>query len=114
VVPTPTLASHAATKSYADTAAGTHTVVVKTSSYSATASEEVILVNASTGSATITLPTAVGSSRIYTVKKVDSSSNNVVVNTTSSQTIDGGLTATIRVQYVSISVASDGSNWLVI
>lgn len=91
-----------------------HSVVVKSSAYTATTTDEVILVNASLGSVTITLPTAVGSTHLYWVKKVDSSTNTVVVNTTSLQTIDGGTSATIKVQYASITVASDGSNWLVI
>ena len=66
------------------------------------------------GNITVTLPTAVNNSNFYTVKKTDATGTVVTVNTTSSQTIDGGSTASLKVQYVSITVASDGSNWYVI
>lgn len=91
-----------------------HTVVVKSSTYAVTTSDEVILVNASGGSVTVTLPTAVSNTHVYTIKKIDTSGNTVVVNTTSLQTIDGGASATLKIQYASISLVSDGSNWLVI
>lgn len=117
VVPTPTAGGHAATKAYVDSAAssgGAHTVAVKTGNYTLTNSDEVILGNAAGGSFTVTLPTAVGSTRAYSVKKTDSSANTVTLATTSSQTVDGGLTAVLRVQYESITVVSDGANWFII
>src|SRR3984957_8334377 len=52
---------------------------------------EILLVNCSSGAVTVTLPDATSSTfntNIYTIKKTDSSSNNVTINTTSSQTID--------------------------
>lgn len=91
-----------------------HTVVSKTSAYTATTSDEVILVSASGGAVTITLPTAVGNSNFYSIKKTDSSGNFVTIDTTSSQTIDGGLTAVIKVQYASVTVVSNGANWFII
>jgi hypothetical protein len=91
-----------------------HTVVTKTGSYTATTNDEVILVNAASGPVAITLPTAASNSNEYTIKKIDSSANNVTVATTSVQTIDGGTTAVIKVQYASVSVVSDGSNWFII
>ena len=94
--------------------ANTHSVTTKTGNYTATTSDEVILVNASGGSVTITLPTAVGNTNLYTIKKTDSSSNSVIIATTSSQTIDGGTTATMLVQYASISVVSNNANWFII
>lgn len=78
---------------------------------------EVLLCNCTSGSITVTLPDATSSTfntNTYTVKKTDSSSNNVTINTTSSQTIDGSTSATIMVRYVSVSLVSDGSNWNVI
>ncbi len=75
---------------------------------------EIVLVNAASGPVTITLPTAASNNHMYTIKKIDSSSNDVTVTTTSSQTIDGGLTALLRVRYVSVTLVSDGSNWSVI
>jgi hypothetical protein len=72
---------------------------------------EVVLAS---GTITITLPTAIGNDYFYTVKKTDSSANTITLNTTSSQTIDGGSSATLKVQYASITLISDGSNWNVI
>jgi hypothetical protein len=91
-----------------------HIVVVKTSAYAITTADEIILANVASGGFTVTLPTAVGNTNAFTVKKTDSSANIVVIGTTSSQTIDGGTTAQIKVQYDSISVVSDGSNWFII
>jgi hypothetical protein len=75
---------------------------------------EAILVSANSGPVTITLPTAAGNLNSYSIKKIDSSASFVTVATTSSQTIDGGTTAVLKVQYVSITVVSDGSNWSII
>lgn len=78
---------------------------------------EVFLANCSSGAITVTLPDATSinfNQNVYTVKKTDSSSNAVTINTTSSQTIDGSTSATIYLQYVSIGLVSDGSNWNVI
>ena len=78
---------------------------------------EVILANAVSGAITVTLPDATNTTfntNIYAVKKVDTSSNIVTINTTSSQTIDGGLTALLLVPFVSVNLVSNGSNWLVI
>lgn len=93
-----------------------HTVTTKTNDYTATTNDEVILANATSVSSTltVTLPTAVGNTNIYDIKKIDSSSHTVTIATTSSQTIDGGSTAVLQVQYASISVVSDGANWFVI
>jgi len=66
------------------------------------------------GSITITLPTAVNNSNFYTVKKTDATGTTVTVSTVPSQTIDGGSSAVISVQYVSVTVVSNGSNWFVI
>ena len=62
--------------------------------------------------ATITLPTAVGiAGRIYNIK--NSSTGTVTVATFGGQTIDGG-TLTLTTQYQSVTVQSDGTNWIII
>jgi hypothetical protein len=58
---------------------------------------------------TITLPTAVGNTNLYTIK--NKGTGVVTINTTSSQTIDGSLTAPINLQYLSLTLVSDGANW---
>jgi len=85
-------------------------VVVKSGNYIATASDSVILVS---GTTAITLPTAVGiTGYAYNIK--NTGSNTVTINTTSSQTIDGSLTATMSVTNTNLTVVSDGANWRVI
>lgn len=88
---------------------------VKTTTYSIQASDTVVLTDASSGSFTVTLPTAVGvTGKLYIIKRTDQTLSNVVtVATTSSQTIDGNTTRTLNTQNEEWSVVSDGSNWLV-
>ena len=93
----------------------TTALATKTADYTITATDSVILVNAASGAVTITLPTAVGISGImYTVKRIDSGSNAVLVNTTSSQTIDGSLNINVGAQYNSVNLVSDGANWVIV
>lgn len=63
------------------------------------------------GTTTLTLPTAVSSTNTYYVKNI---SGTTTIATTSSQTIDGSTSATLSVQYTSLTLASDGSNWNII
>jgi hypothetical protein len=94
-----------------------YAVVSKTANYTATASDNVLLVSAASGNVTITLPTAVGiSGRSYTIKRTDSTtSNTVTVATTASQTIDGATTYTsLWAQYTYLQVISDGANWWIV
>lgn len=95
---------------------GNYTVLSKTSAYTgvATSGKVIIKCDASGGAFTITLPTAVGSTAEYVVKKIDSSTNFVTVATTSSQTIDGGTTAVIKKQYEAVDMISDNANWNII
>jgi len=65
-----------------------------------------------TGTHTLTLPTAVGNTNLYTVKNVGT--GTVTIATTSAQTIDGSSSASLAVQYTSLDLISDGSNWNVI
>ena len=72
------------------------------------------LVDATNGAVSIVLPDATATYNIYNIKKTDSSANKVTINTTSSQTIDGSASAVIQVQYVCVSVVSDGTKWNII
>lgn len=83
--------------------------------FTAASTSTVILADATGGSLTVTLPTAVGiTGRVYRVKRTNSGANTVTVATTSSQTIDGDLTQIMTVQYTSIDVISDGANWSIL
>jgi len=62
---------------------------------------------------TLTLPTAVGNTNRYTVKRTGT--GVVTIATTSSQTIDGAATFVINVQYQSVDLINNGANnWAVI
>ena len=84
-------------------------VSVNTSAGSASSTDYVYLAS---GTINITLPTAVGNQNLYTIKNVGT--GVITIDTTSSQTIDGSLTAPIRVQYLSLTIISDGANWNII
>jgi hypothetical protein len=82
-----------------------------TTSAGATASTDYVY-NATSGTFTITLPTAVSNTNMYIIK--NSGTGIVTVATTSAQTIDGVTTQVIPTQYSSISMVSDGSNWILL
>ena len=100
-----------ADRSWTITASGKsiNTVSVNTSAGSASSTDYVYLAS---GTINITLPTAVGNQNLYTIKNVGT--GVITVDTTSSETIDGSLTAPIRVQYLSLTLVSDGANWNII
>ena len=90
-------------------------VVLKTASYTA-ADETVILVDASGGVRTITLPQAsTVAGRIYYVKKTDSSANAVIIQRSSSDLVDGLTSRSITTQYGCMQVVSAGGTaWQII
>ena len=94
---------------YGSFATRVHTVTVDTT---LGANHHVVLVNASDGNRTITLPNATTcKGRQYIIKKIDSSSNTVTISAQSEQTIDGQSSVDITEQYGIVRVVSDGSNW---
>lgn len=66
--------------------------------------------DATSGSITIILPTASGIKREYTIKKIDSTANTVVIDASGSQTIDNSLTKTLSSQYSSATIYADSDN----
>jgi hypothetical protein len=89
-------------------------IVSKTANYTATASDSTILCDATSGSITITLPAASGLSRVYVVKKIDSSANTVVIDPNASELIDGATTLTLSTQWSGKQFQSNGTSWFVI
>lgn len=90
-------------------------LVTKTANYTATLDDHTIACNASGGAFTITLPLASGAiGQILNIKKIDSSANAITVDGASAETIDSGATASLTVQYESITVQSDGTEWWII
>lgn len=83
--------------------------VVSAGNYTLTTSNDVVVINSVSAPYTATLPTAVGATKIYTIKR--SGANDVTVATTGGQKIDGDSTQILARNNVSIDVASDNANW---
>lgn len=85
----------------------------KTADYTLSASDNIILVNASSV-VTMTLESAAtaGAGTTHVIKNIAES--QVIIATTSSQTIDGDPNQYLNTQYSCITVVSDGSNWYVL
>jgi hypothetical protein len=92
--------------------AGGFTVVTKTANYTAS-NRECILVDASTGAITITLPTPSAGAEVI-VKKIDSTTNSVTIAQSGTESIDGAASQTLNTQWEAIHVISDGTNWYII
>ena len=74
-----------------------------------------VLVDASGGNRTITLPAAAGiGGRYYNIKKTDSSINTVTIDGNGAETIDGKTTKVITTQYENATIQSDGVNWVLL
>lgn len=85
-----------------------------TSNYTATVSDEMIMVDATSGAVTITLAAASGlAGKDYTIKKVDASGNSVIIDPNASESVDGATTKTISSQYTSVSIRCDSANWYI-
>jgi len=89
---------------------------ITTSNYTVTDEDGTIEVDASGGARTITLlDTAdVRPGRMYQIIAADVSGGIVTVATTASQTISGSATQIINVQWNSITVVSNGTNWRIV
>jgi hypothetical protein len=85
------------------------------STYTITATDTVIIADATSNNVTITLPAASGvpGYRFY-VKRKDGTANTVTIARSASDTIDGATSQTLDAQYTSATVVSDGSNWYII
>lgn len=90
-------------------------IVTKTGTYTTTVNDHTILVDATSADVTIALPTAIGiKGKIFIIKKIDSSGNNVIIDGNLTEIIDGSETQTISVQYDSYTIQSDNANWHII
>ena len=94
---------------------GAISVVTKTAAYTATAGDDTILCDATSGAITVNLPTAVGiSGKKYDIKKIDSTSNSVTIDPDGTETIDGETTIVIIGENDNYTIQSDGTNWRII
>lgn len=84
-----------------------NTVAISTLAGSVATTDYVYLCS---GTITLTLPTSVGNSNLYTVKNIGA--GIVTINTTGGETIDGGSTIIMPVQFTSVDLISNNSgNW---
>ena len=92
-----------------------YSTITKTDNYTAS-TRTLILVDASSKGVVISLKAAsTNTGRYYIIKKIDASSNSVVVKgNASTETIDGETSITMKIQYQYITVACDGFNWHII
>lgn len=83
--------------------------------YTVTPRDSTLLVDTTTGVITVSLPTCADcTGRIYVIKKVDSSGNNVTITSVGGELIDGLSTYPLTTQYQVIRVQSNGVNWWII
>lgn len=84
--------------------------VTTTANYTATANDDVI--NCTSGTFTVTLPTAVGlTGKRFEIK--NTGSGVITIDGNAAETIDGAATVSVP-QYFSYSLVSDGANWIIV
>lgn len=77
--------------------------------------DHIILLDATGGAFTATLPTAASvAGKTYILKKIGTDLNIVTIATTSSQTIDGVVGTALHTPNETLEVFSNGSNWIVL
>ncbi len=84
-----------------------------TAAYTMTGRDRIILADATGGAFAVTLPQASlhKNQQPLVIKRLNSGGNAVTVGS-SGGTIDGAATQSLGAQYASITVVSDGTNWL--
>lgn len=93
----------------------TTTVSTKTTTYTSTTADDVLLADGAGGSFTITLHAASTWTKPLTIKKINTgTTNNITIDGNASETIDGAATRVITQQYESVTLVSNGSNIFVI
>jgi len=69
----------------------------------------------SSAAVTLQLPTAASASGlVFNLKKIDSSSNDMIIQANGAETIDGSNSASVGIQYQTISIQSNGASWDII
>lgn len=89
-------------------------VVTKASDHTATASDSILEIDASGNAVDISLPSAVGVPNKQYVFKVIDLSFPATITPSGSETIDGLSVFNFTDQYESITIISNGNNWIII
>jgi hypothetical protein len=84
--------------------------VVTAASTTLNNSSSTVLADATAGAQTIILPLA-STLYKYTIKKIDSSANNVVITPAAGNTIEGAPTFSLTAQYQKTTLISNGTTW---
>lgn len=83
--------------------------------YTVQLSDRIILVSTGTGAVTLTLPLAASAPGLpITIKKVDASANNMIIDGNGAETIDGAANITTNVQWAAYTLVSTGTAWRVL
>lgn len=110
----PIVQSSTTKKATAELLKSYRTYVAKTAAYTATASDDVILCDASGGAFSVTLPAVASSAgKVFTIKNVGAS-GTVTIDGNASETIDGATTVAMATQYNFRTIICDGTEWHVI
>lgn len=86
----------------------------KTANYTLVTTDDVIACDTSSNDITLTLPTAVGNTgKQFFIKKI-AVEFSCIIDANGAQTIDDELTQTLRTKHTSVTIVSDGANWLIL
>lgn len=98
-----------------DTEGSDKNVTIVTDNYTIRSLDDLILVDASSNNITISVPSATSNpGKEFDIKKIDSTSNEVIVDAYNAETIDGELTQIIDCQYDTMDIVSTSTNWVII
>lgn len=86
-----------------------------TTPYSQIENDDIILIDATAAVATVNLlGSANRTGKQIIIKKIDSSGNSVTIDPASAETIDGAATHVLSSQFDSVTLVSDGVNWIIV
>lgn len=89
-----------------------HKIAAITSAYTIVDTDEVLLLDATAGAFTATLPTAAGiPGRSYTLKRINSGANTPIVAAAGAETIDGAAAVNLSSVFQVVRIISDGISW---
>lgn len=90
-------------------------IATKTANYTIVFGDGTILVDATAGSITISLPSAaLFNEYIFSIKKIDPTANAVVIDGDGAEEIDGATTQSLQTQYENLQIQSDGTEWWIV
>jgi hypothetical protein len=76
--------------------------------------DRVLKADASGGAVTVNLPSAAPNPVTYSVIKSDATGNTVTVDPAGSETINGAATRVLSAQWETVTLKSDGTNWIAV